>query len=422
MVATSPPPPPQIWPKECAQIYSPVRVIGRGGFAEVWMAKRKGSSSDSDGDTHVAVKVVGKDVYSRREVAILSELSQTPHPNIVRLLNDFKGEEDGGHHIVVMSLHRGPTLKHIIEKGGALGLKIAQTVSRQLTDAVAYLHGHAVIHRDIQPANLIISGAKLDDELWWSDKFDIDGKVLAHTKKCHLTLIDFGFARALAPEDITESKKLNEEATAVTVGLAEETETSRGRTSRVTDDSVSRRKLRGLTPLGTRSYAAPEILTGIRKVSQSISSSFHRRQTRRKSESECISDYGMVADAYSIGTTISHMITGIPPNIDADEFLASKNHPLKKLARKMKKCFSDKDTKRAKQYRLRSDLPLDVNEVIRLLTHFDERRRCTVRYARSLTWIKGDEEDVVNGESTDTVNSFMNTGAPMVYLRCTEDV
>jgi serine/threonine protein kinase len=138
MVATSPPPPPQ-WPKECAQIYSPVRVIGRGGFAEVWMAKRKGSSSDSDGDTHVAVKVVGKDVYSRREVAILSELSQTPHPNIVRLLNDFKGEEDGGHHIVVMSLHRGPTLKHIIEKGGALGLKIAQTVSRQLTDAVAYL-------------------------------------------------------------------------------------------------------------------------------------------------------------------------------------------------------------------------------------------------------------------------------------------
>jgi len=227
---------------------------------------------------------------------------------------------------------------------------------------------------------------------------------------------------ALAPEDITEGKKLNEEAPAVTVGLAEESETSRGRTRRVIDDSVSRRKLRGLTPLGTRSYAAPEILTGIRKVSQSISSSFHRRQTRRKCESECISDYGMVADAYSVGTTISHMITGIPPNIDADEFLASKNHPLKKLARKMKKCFSDKDSKRAKQYRLRSDLPLDVNEVIRLLTHFDERRRCTVRYARSLPWIKGDVEDADNGESTDTVNSFMNTGAPMVYLRCTEDV
>ena len=202
-VTTSPqpqpqPPPPPIWSKECSDIYSPVRVIGRGGFAEVWMAKCKetsSSSSRSDGDTHVAIKVAGNDAYSQREVAILSELSQTPHPNIVHLMNEFKGEEVGGHHILVMSLHRGPTLKYIIEQGGALGLKVAQSISKQLIDAIAYLHGHGVIHRDIQPANLIISQAMLDDELWWSDEFDVDGKVLAHTKKCHVTLVDFGFAR-----------------------------------------------------------------------------------------------------------------------------------------------------------------------------------------------------------------------------------
>jgi len=414
MVATSPPPP-QIWPKECAQLYSPVRVIGRGGFAEVWMAKRKGANS-SDGDTQVAVKVVGKDLYSRREVTILSELSKTPHPNIVRLLDDFKSEEDGGHHIVVMSLHRGPTLKYILEKGGALGLKIAQCISKQLIDAVAYLHGHAVIHRDIQPANLVISGAKLDDDLWWnSDEFDIDGKVLAHTKKCHVTLIDFGFAKALAKEDITENAIASNDGTAVT-STDESDKTSRGR-SRTRDDSIScsRRKMRGQTPLGTRSYAAPEMFTTIRKVTQSISSSIHRRRTKQKSESECISDYGMVADAYSVGTTISHLVTGIPPNIDADEFVASKNHPLKKLSRNIKKCFSDKSTKRAKKYRLRSDLPLDINEVIRLLTHFDERRRSTVREARHLPWIKGNLEDADIGESAD-VQSFMDSGGPMVFL------
>lgn len=230
---------------------------------------------------------------------------------------------------------------------------------------------------------------------------------------------------ALSPKDITESTKENKEETAVNLD-DNKPKTSRGRsfTRKDIGDSCSRRKLRGLTPLGTRSYAAPEILTGIRKVTQSISDSLHGRQTKQpnKQTRENESDYGMVADAYSVGTTISHLVTGIPPNMDGDEFIASKNSLIKKFARKMKKRISDKGTKRAKKYRLRSDLPLDVNEVIRLLTHFDERRRCTVRFARSLLWINGDEEVVDSAESADMVHSFMNAGGPIVHLKCSEDV
>ena len=233
---------------------------------------------------------------------------------------------------------------------------------------------------------------------------------------------------ALAPQDIDESSKLDTASVTIAELKESESENPRGR-SRVREDlnmsgSYSRVKLRDMTPLGTRNYAAPEMLSGIRKVQQSISDSFHRRRTRRASASECISDYGMVADAYSIGTTISHLVTGIPPNINADEFLASKNHPLKKFARKMKGRFSDKKTTRAKKYKLRSDLPLDVNEVIRLLTHFDARRRCTVRYARSLLWIKGDDDDdddadKGNGSAMD--QSFMKTGGPILHLHCSEN-
>lgn len=121
----------------------------------------------------------------------------------------------------------------------------------------------------------------------------------------------------------------------------------------------------------------------------------------------------MVADAYSVGVTICHLITGVPPDADEDDFISSQNHPLKKIARKVKARLNDKKGKRAKTYRRTSDLPLEVNEVIRLLTHYDARRRCTVRHARTLPWIK-------EGDKVDTTDerSYMNTGGPVNHLRC----
>jgi hypothetical protein len=52
------------------------------------------------------------------------------------------------------------------------------------------------------------------------------------------------------------------------------------------------------------------------------------------------------------------MVTGIPPNQDADEFLAAKNHPLKKFARKMKRRLNggSKKSPRTKVYRHRNEL------------------------------------------------------------------
>lgn len=125
-------------------MYEPVQVLGRGGFGCVYMGKDKTSSSD----IYVAIKVVGNDAYAKREASILSELTTYSHPHIVKLFGCYKPKlNESSKTCLVLSLARGPTLNRVLEKGGALSLLMAKTISRQLLNAVAFLHGHAVIHR-----------------------------------------------------------------------------------------------------------------------------------------------------------------------------------------------------------------------------------------------------------------------------------
>jgi len=206
-MTTAAPPPPSQWPKDIGDVYTPIRVIGKGGFASVWMAKKKDSNDD-----HVAIKLMKDDGYAKREISILSELSSKyKHPNILQLIHNCKSEN--GINCAVLSLARGPTLNHIITNNGALGMVIAQRISRQLIDAVAFLHGHAVIHRDIQPCNIIISKSQINNEEWFSDDFT-NVKVIGMAKQCRITIVDFGFARALCPSDVGEDiglKKVQDE-------------------------------------------------------------------------------------------------------------------------------------------------------------------------------------------------------------------
>jgi serine/threonine protein kinase len=105
-------------------------------------------ATEKNTDINVAIKVIGNDGYAKREAAILSELMKYSHPHIVKMFGCYEPSAgESARTCLVLSLARGPTLNYILEKGGALSLCMAKTVSRQLLCAVAFLHGHAVIHR-----------------------------------------------------------------------------------------------------------------------------------------------------------------------------------------------------------------------------------------------------------------------------------
>jgi serine/threonine protein kinase len=179
--------------QQVSEFYTPERAIGKGGFGYVYMAKSNGDASSKP--AHVAIKVVNDDGYANREISILSELTKKySHPNIVQLLEEYgpqAGDDPNTLRCLVLSLAHGPTLNYIMQKRGALSMMMAQTISSQLINTVAFLHGHGVIHRDIQPCNIIVSGTSIDDDLWWSDDLDANGIVANYVQRCHITLIDF---------------------------------------------------------------------------------------------------------------------------------------------------------------------------------------------------------------------------------------
>lgn len=116
-----------------------------------------------------------------------------------------------------------------------------------------------------------------------------------------------------------------------------------------------------------------------------------------------VSDYGMVADAFSLGATIRYMLTGVPPNISVDEFIAMESSPvvvvmrmIGKAIRGIRKKVGTKDgeakknnnyKKKRKNYRTNGEIPREAADLVRGLTHWDPRKRTTVREAKSYPWV-----------------------------------
>ncbi|QDT09080.1 serine/threonine protein kinase [Planctomycetes bacterium K23_9] len=109
----------------------------------------------------------------RREINILQRLR---HPNIIAL------KDAGGKTVLYysMELVDGGTVKSLLDNGGRLPWPVVADLGIQLCSALQCAHNNGVIHRDLKPGNLFLTS---------------DGV---------LKLADFGIARDLTSQDLTE--------------------------------------------------------------------------------------------------------------------------------------------------------------------------------------------------------------------------
>ena len=127
--------------------------IGRGGMALVYVAR------DLKHARAVAVKVIRPDLAASlgrtrflREIEIAASLR---HPNIVPLYDS--GDADGMLYFV-MPFEEGPSLRTRLDQGGPLPVSQCLNVLRDIARALAYAHEHGVVHRDVKPDNVMMSG------------------------------------------------------------------------------------------------------------------------------------------------------------------------------------------------------------------------------------------------------------------------
>jgi serine/threonine-protein kinase len=137
-----------------------LELLGSGGQATVWLAE------DRTLGQRVALKILPADADERTRARWLEEVRQgrqLSHPNLIRI---FDLVETSDRPVAVMEYVPGGTLADRVVADGPQPVEAVIDWAREALSVLAYLHDNRIVHRDVKPSNLLVTGdgtVKLSD-------------------------------------------------------------------------------------------------------------------------------------------------------------------------------------------------------------------------------------------------------------------
>ncbi|MGA5765797.1 serine/threonine-protein kinase [Nonomuraea bangladeshensis] len=140
-----------------ARRYELVRELGRGGMGVVWEGR------DTLLNRQVAIKEVvlpdglpagDRERQLMRTVREARTAAKLNHPGVVAV---YDVVEEGGRPWIVMELLSCPTVEQVVLSTGALPIREAADVGRQVLSALRAAHEAGILHRDVKPSNILMT-------------------------------------------------------------------------------------------------------------------------------------------------------------------------------------------------------------------------------------------------------------------------
>jgi eukaryotic-like serine/threonine-protein kinase len=143
-------------PQEIAGRYRIERRLGAGGMSTVFLAQ------DTVLERAVAVKLLAEhladdEAFVARFQREALSAARLQHPNIVQVF-DYGLDASSHRHFIVMEFVDGPSCADLLRDRKRLDIEEAVRIVRDACHGLDYAHRAGVVHRDVKPGNLLLSG------------------------------------------------------------------------------------------------------------------------------------------------------------------------------------------------------------------------------------------------------------------------